>query len=242
MLVIPAIDLKEGRCVRLRQGRMEEETVYSSSPAKVAAQWKGAGAEWIHVVDLDGAVAGSPMNVEAVKEIRAAVDIPLQVGGGIRDLGGIEEWLTVGIERVILGTAATEDPSVVKEACQRYPGRIAVGIDAREGEVMVRGWLEGTSRKAVDLAQEMEGIGVTVIIFTDISRDGVGGGINLVQAKKVAEAIHTPLIVSGGVGTLEDIKAVKELAPLGVTGVITGRALYEGTVDLAEAIRVAKGG
>ena len=228
--------------MRLRQGRMEEETVYSSAPAKVAEQWKGAGAEWVHVVDLDGAVAGSPVNIEAVKEIREMVDIPLQLGGGIRDLEGIEEWLSVGIERVILGTAATEDPSVIKEACQRYPGRIAVGIDARKGEVMVRGWLAGTSRRAVDLAKEMEGYGVSVIIFTDISRDGVGGGINLAQAQEVAEAVHTPLIVSGGVGTLEDITAVKALVPSGVIGVITGRALYEGTVDLAEAIIIAKGG
>jgi phosphoribosylformimino-5-aminoimidazole carboxamide ribotide isomerase len=227
--------------VRLRQGRMEEETVYSSSPAEVAKRWKGAGAEWIHVVDLDGAVAGSPMNVEAVREIRRAVDIPLQLGGGIRDLGGIEEWLAVGIERVILGTAATEDPSVIKEACRRYPGRIAVGIDARGGEVMIRGWLTATSRRTVDLAKEMEGYGVAVIIITDINRDGVGGGINLVQAHEVAEAVNTPLIVSGGIGSLEDIRAVKELSPLGVEGVITGRALYEGAVDLAEAIKVAKG-
>ena len=227
--------------MRLRQGRMEEETVYSSSPAEVAKRWKGAGAEWIHVVDLDGAVAGSPMNVEAVREIRRAVDIPLQLGGGIRDLGGIEEWLAVGIERVILGTAATEDPSVIKEACRRYPGRIAVGIDARGGEVMIRGWLTATSRRTVDLAKEMEGYGVAVIIITDINRDGVGGGINLVQAHEVAEAVNTPLIVSGGIGSLEDIRAVKELSPLGVEGVITGRALYEGAVDLAEAIKVAKG-
>lgn len=221
---------------------MEEETVYSPEPKKVAAQWKDAGAEWIHVVDLDGALAGSPVNVEAVKEIREMIDIPLQLGGGIRDLVAIEEWLSVGIERVILGTAAAEDPSVIKEGCQRYPGRIAVGIDAHEGEVMVRGWLSGTSRRAVDLAKEMEGYGVSVIIFTDISRDGIGGGINLVQAKEVAQAISTPLIVSGGVGTLEDITAVKSLVPSGVIGVITGRALYEGTVDLAEAIRVAKRG
>jgi phosphoribosylformimino-5-aminoimidazole carboxamide ribotide isomerase len=227
--------------VRLRQGRMEEETVYSSSPAEVAKRWKGAGAEWIHVVDLDGAVAGSPMNVEAVREIRRAVDIPLQLGGGIRDLGGIEEWLAVGIERVILGTAATEDPSVIKEACRRYPGRVAVGIDARGEEVMIRGWLTATSRRTVDLAQEMEGYGVAVIIITDISRDGVGGGTNLVQAQEVARAVNTPLIVSGGIGSLEDIRAVKELSPLGVEGVITGRALYEGAVDLAEAIKVAKG-
>lgn len=242
MLVIPAIDLKGGQCVRLRQGRMEEETVYSSEPKKVAARWEGAGAELIHVVDLDGAVAGCPVNVEAVKEIRTAVNIPLQLGGGIRNLGSIEEWLSVGIERVILGTAAAEVPSVIKEACQRYPGRIAVGIDAREGEVMVRGWLSGTSRRAVDLAKEMEGYGVSAIIFTDINRDGIGGGINLVQAKEVAQAVNTPLIVSGGVGTLEDIRAVKALVPSGVMGVITGRALYEGALDLAEAIRVAKGG
>jgi phosphoribosylformimino-5-aminoimidazole carboxamide ribotide isomerase len=221
---------------------MDEETVYSPEPRKVAERWEGAGAEWIHVVDLDGAVAGSPVNVEAVKEIRETVDILLQLGGGIRDLVAIEEWLSVGIERVILGTAAAEDPSVIKEACRRYPGRIAVSIDAREGEVMVRGWLSGTSRRAVDLAKEMEGYGVSAIIFTDISRDGIGGGINLVQAKEVAQAVSTPLIVSGGVGALEDIRAVKALVPSGVIGVITGRALYEGALDLAEAIRVAKGG
>lgn len=228
--------------MRLRQGRMEKETVYSLSPGQVAARWKGAGAEWIHVVDLDGAVAGYPVNIEAVKEIRAAVDIPLQLGGGIRGLESIEAWLAVGIERVILGTVAAQDPSVVKEACHRYPDRIAVGIDAREGEVRIKGWLAGTSRRVVDLAKEMEGYGVAVIIFTDISRDGVGGGINLIQAKEVARAVDTPLIVSGGVETLDDIRAVKELVPLGVAGVITGRALYEGTMDLAEAIRVAKEG
>jgi len=227
--------------VRLRQGRMEDETVYSLEPDKVAAQWKAAGAEWIHVVDLDGAVTGVPVNVEAVKAIRAAVGIPLQLGGGIRDLEAIDEWISVGIERVVLGTAATEDPSMIKEACRRYPDRIAVGIDAREGEVLVRGWLTGTSRQAVDVAREMEAYGAAVIIFTDISRDGMGGGINLVQAREVAQAVNIPLIVSGGVGALEDIRAAKALAPSGVVGVITGRALYEGTVDLAEAIRVAKG-
>ena len=242
MLVIPAIDLKEGRCVRLRQGRMEEETVYSPEPGKVAARWWAAGAEWIHVVDLDGAVAGSPVNVEAVQEIQRAVDIPLQLGGGIRNLAAIEEWLSVGIERVILGTAAIEEPSVIKEACRRYPGRIAVGIDAREGEVMVRGWLAGASRQAPNMAKEMEAFGVAVIIFTYISRDGMGGGINLVQAKEVAQAVKTPLIVAGGVAAVEDIRAVRDLVSYGVVGVITGRALYEGTVDLAEAIRVAKGG
>ena len=240
MLVIPAIDLKGGRCVRLRLGRMEEETIYCPEPAKVATRWKAAGAEWMHVVDLDGAVAGTSVNSEAIKAIRKAVDIPLQLGGGIRDLVAIEGWLSMGIDRVILGTVATEEPSVIKEACHRYPGRIAVGIDSREGEVMVHGWRGRTSRGAVDLASEMEGYGVAVIIFTDISRDGVGGGINLVQAKEVGQAVKIPLIVSGGVATLEDIRAVKGLAPYGVAGVITGRALYEGALDLAEAIKAAK--
>jgi phosphoribosylformimino-5-aminoimidazole carboxamide ribotide isomerase len=241
MLVIPAIDLKGGRCVRLRQGRMDEETIYSAEPGKVAQQWKTAGAEWIHVVDLDGAVAGKPANIEAIKAIRDAVAILLQLGGGIRDLETIEGWLSKGIDRVILGTVATEDPSVVKEACRRYPGRIAVGIDSRAGEVMVQGWRARASRPAIDLAKEMEGYGVAAIIMTDISRDGVGGGINLAQAKEVAQAIRTPLIVSGGVATLADIRAARALAPYGVVGVITGRALYEGTLDLAEAIRAAQG-
>jgi phosphoribosylformimino-5-aminoimidazole carboxamide ribotide isomerase len=241
MLVIPAIDLKGGRCVRLRQGRMEEETIYSAEPAKVATQWQAAGAEWIHVVDLDGAVTAKPVNSEAVKAIRKAVTIPLQLGGGIRGLETIETWLSAGIDRVVLGTAAAQDPSVIKEACRRYPGRIAVGIDSRGGKVMVQGWRAQASRTTGDLAQEMEGYGVAVIILTDISRDGVGGGINLAQAKEMGRAIKTPLIVSGGIATLADIKAVKELVPYGVIGVITGRALYEGTLDLAEAIQAAQG-
>jgi phosphoribosylformimino-5-aminoimidazole carboxamide ribotide isomerase len=220
---------------------MEEETVYSAEPALVAAQWQAAGAEWIHVVDLDGAVTGAPVNVEAVKAIRNAVTISLQLGGGIRGLEAVEGWLSAGIDRVVLGTAATQNPAVIKEACRRYPGRIAVGIDAREGEVMVQGWRAGTSRNATDLATEMERYGAAVIIFTDIKRDGVGSGINLIQATEVAQAIKIPLIVSGGVGALEDIRAVKNLASYGVIGVITGRAIYEGTLDLAEAIRAAKG-
>jgi phosphoribosylformimino-5-aminoimidazole carboxamide ribotide isomerase len=242
MLVIPAIDLKGGRCVRLRQGRMEEETIYSAEPAKVAAQWQTAGAEWIHVVDLDGAVTGKPVNIEAVKAIRKAVPVPLQLGGGIRDLETVERWLAAGIDRVVLGTVAAQDPSVIKEACRRYPGRIAVGIDSQAGKVMVQGWRAQSSRTTVDLAEEMEGYGVATIILTDISRDGVGGGINLAQAKEVAQAIKTPLIVSGGVATLADIKAVKALAPYGVIAVITGRALYEGTLDLAAAIQAAQVG
>jgi phosphoribosylformimino-5-aminoimidazole carboxamide ribotide isomerase len=240
MLVIPAIDLKGGHCVRLRQGRMEEATVYSADPAATAAQWQAAGAGWIHVVDLDGAVTGAPVNGEAVQAIRQAVTIPLQLGGGIRDLTAIEHWLSVGIERVVLGTAAVKSPAVIAEACRRYPKRIAVGIDSRERAVMVKGWRAQTARTAVDLAREMEGYGVAVIILTDISRDGVGGGVNLDQAKEVAAAISTPLIVSGGVATLADILAVKALTSFGVIGVITGRALYEGTLDLAAAIKAAQ--
>jgi phosphoribosylformimino-5-aminoimidazole carboxamide ribotide isomerase len=228
--------------VRLRQGRMEEETVYSTEPSRVAVQWQQAGAERIHVVDLDGAVTGKPVNREAVQAIRKAVTIPLQLGGGIRDLEAIAAWLSAGIDRVVLGTVAALDPMVIKEACLRFPGRIAVGIDAQAGKVMVQGWRAESSRTAVDLAQEMAGYGVEAIILTDISRDGVGGGINLAQAKEVAQAIDPPLIVSGGITTLADIKAVKELVPYGVSGVITGRALYEGTLDLAEAIRAAQGG
>jgi phosphoribosylformimino-5-aminoimidazole carboxamide ribotide isomerase len=240
MLVIPAIDLKGGCCVRLRQGRMEEETVYSAEPAKVATQWQTAGAEWIHVVDLEGAVTGKPVNIEAIKAIRDAVAVPLQLGGGIRDLETIDAWVTAGIDRVVLGTVAAQDPSVIKEACRRYPGRIAVGIDSQAGKVLVQGWRAQAVRRAIDLAKEMEGYGVAIIILTDISRDGVGGGINLAQAKEMGRAIKTPLIVSGGIATLADIKAAKELAPYGVIGVITGRALYEGTLDLAEAIRAAQ--
>ena len=219
---------------------MEEETVYSAEPAQVAAQWQAAGAEWIHVVDLDGAMVGAPVNIEPVKAIRKTVTIPLQLGGGIRDLEAIEGWLSAGIDRVVLGTVAAQDPSVIKEACRRYPGRIAVGIDSRRGKVMVQGWRQRAASRAIDLAKEMEGYGVAAIILTDISRDGVGGGINLAQAKEVAQTIKTPLIVSGGVSSLADIKAVKELTPYGVIGVITGRALYEGTLDLAEAIRAAQ--
>lgn len=219
---------------------MEEETVYSAEPAQVATRWQAAGAAWIHLVDLDGAVTGKPVNIEAVTAIRKAVTIHLQLGGGIRDLEAVEGWLFAGIDRVVLGTVAAQDPSVIKEACRRYPGRIAVGIDAQGGKVLVHGWRQRAARRAIDLAKEMEGYGMAVIIFTDISRDGVGGGINVAQAKEVAQAIKTPLIVSGGVSSLADIKAVKQLAPYGVIGVITGRALYEGTLDLAEAIRTAQ--
>ena len=242
VLVIPAIDLKDGRCVRLRQGRMQEETVYSSEPAEAAARWEMAGAQWIHVVDLDGAVAGRRVNSKAVGEIRRQVRIPLQLGGGIRDLDAIEEWLSRGIDRVILGTVANENPGLVTEACHRYPGKIAVGIDARDGQVMVQGWRTETPQPAAALAREMASRNVAVIIFTDIERDGMGTGINVERTRELAQAIETPVIASGGVATLEDIKKVKALVPFGVIGVITGRALYDGTLDLSEAIRVAAEG
>lgn len=241
MLVIPAIDLKGGRCVRLRQGRMEDETVYSEEPAMVAVKWVEAGAEWIHLVDLDGAVAGRAVNREAVLAIRKAVGCRLQLGGGIRGIDAIAYWLGSGIDRVILGTAAAKAPTLVAEACRLWPGRVAVGIDALHGEVMVKGWQEGAARLAVDLAKEMQGYGVAAIILTDVGRDGVGGGINEELAKEVGSVVDTPIIVSGGIATLADIKVAMRLSSYGVIGVITGRAIYEGTLDLAEAIQVARG-
>jgi phosphoribosylformimino-5-aminoimidazole carboxamide ribotide isomerase len=240
MLVIPAIDVKKGHCVRLRQGRMAEETVYSANPAAVAERWEAAGAEWIHVVDLDGAAAGVRVNADAVRAIRQAVSLPLQLGGGIRDMGAIEDWLNAGIDRVILGTAACENPTLVTEACGQFAGKIAVGIDTRDGTVMVRGWQRATARRAVEMAAEMQERGASVVIVTDISRDGMRTGINLDQTRDVAEAITVPVIASGGVATLDDIRSIKELSSAGVIGVITGRALYDGSLDLGEAIRVMR--
>ena len=239
-LVIPAIDLKGGRCVRLRQGRMEEETVYSSDPVAVAKRWEEAGASWIHAVDLDGALEGRSVNEEAVREILKGVGCKVQLGGGIRDLEAIERWLSVGVKRVVLGTVACERPEVVREAVLEFGERIAVGIDAKEGEVMVRGWTKGAGRSALDLAKEMEGYGVSLIVYTDVKRDGMGTGLNLKEAERMARELSIPLILSGGASSLEEIRRARELSPLGVKGVIVGRALYEGLLDLKEAIRVAQ--
>jgi phosphoribosylformimino-5-aminoimidazole carboxamide ribotide isomerase len=241
MLIIPAIDLKEGRCVRLEQGEMERETVFSLHPARVAEQWKSQGAERLHLVDLDGAFAGQPKNKEAVREIRAAVDLPLELGGGIRTLAVIEEYLTLGVDQVIIGTAAYTPGDFLAHACRVFPGRVAVGIDARHGNVAIKGWAEQTQMSAVDLAKRCEQDGVTTLIYTDIHRDGMLTGVNISATRAFAQAVSIPVIASGGVVSVEDVVKLRPLEKDGVAGVIIGKALYAGTIDLSEAIRAARG-
>lgn len=240
MIIFPAIDLKEGKCVRLEQGLMEKDTVYSDNPAAMARHWQDEGGEFLHLVDLDGAFAGVPKNKAAIEAIVAAVDIPTELGGGIRDLETIEAYLKLGIDRVILGTVAKENPALVAEACRSFPGQIVVGIDAKNGQVAVRGWAEVTEKKATELAREMEGFGVTAIIYTDIARDGMMQGPNLAATRALAEAISIPVIASGGVSCLDDIRNLLEIEPYGVAGVITGKAIYSGSLDLREAVALTK--
>jgi len=241
MQVIPAIDIKEGRCVRLRQGKMTEETVYAVNPVEVAKRWEQAGARLLHVVDLDGAVGGAPKNQRVIHDIATAVSIPLQVGGGIRDLKTIENYRASGIHRVILGTAVVQQRTLIVEACQRFPKAILAGIDAMDGRVAVDGWKTVTQEKATDLAKDLEGIGLAAIVYTDIKRDGMLSGPNLDAIRQLIECVSTPVIASGGVTTLEDLKSLKKLEPLGLSGAIIGKALYAGTLDLAEALSVAEG-
>lgn len=241
MIVIPAIDLKDGKCVRLEQGLMERDTVFSDNPGAQARAWQDQGAELLHIVDLDGAFAGEPKNRAAIEAIVSAVSIPTQLGGGIRDIATIEAYLALGISRVIIGTAAQRNPELVKEACLKFPGRIVVGIDARDGMVAVQGWAEVTGITAVELARKFEGFGVAAIIYTDISRDGMLQGPNLEATRQLAESINIPVIASGGLSTLQDIRDLMTIEPAGVTGVITGKAIYTGAINLAEAIRTGKG-
>ncbi|MCK4536221.1 MAG: 1-(5-phosphoribosyl)-5-[(5-phosphoribosylamino)methylideneamino]imidazole-4-carboxamide isomerase [Desulfuromonadales bacterium] len=240
MIVIPAIDLKEGKCVRLEQGLMEKDTVYSDDPAAMARHWQDEGGELLHLVDLDGAFAGVPKNREAIRAIVAAVDIPTELGGGIRDLATIKAYLELGIDRVILGTVAKENPALVNEACRQFPGHIVVGIDAKGGKVAVRGWAEVTEKLAVDLAREMEGFGVSAIIYTDIARDGMMQGPNLEATKTLAEAISIPVIASGGVSSIEDIRNLITIEASGIEGVITGKAIYTGSLNLREAVALTR--
>jgi len=240
MIVLPAIDLKAGQCVRLEQGLMEKDTVYSDDPAAMARHWQDEGGEFLHLVDLDGAFAGVPKNREAIEAIVAAVDIPTELGGGIRDLATIEAYLKLGISRVILGTVAKENPELVAEACRRFPGQIVVGIDAKNGLVAVRGWAEVTEKKAIDLAREMEAFGVTAIIYTDIARDGMMQGPNLEATAALAEAISIPVIASGGVSSLDDIRNLLQIEASGIEGVITGKAIYNGALSLREAVALTK--
>ncbi|MBD1400653.1 1-(5-phosphoribosyl)-5-[(5-phosphoribosylamino)methylideneamino]imidazole-4-carboxamide isomerase [Pelovirga terrestris] len=241
MIILPAIDLKDGRCVRLEQGLMDKDTVYHDDPAAQARIWQEQGGEYLHIVDLDGAFAGVPKNREAIQAIVAAIDIPAELGGGIRDLATIEAYLELGIERVILGTVAKENPALVQEACRLFPGRIVVGIDAKEGLVAIRGWADVTEKKATELAKEMEGFGVAAIIYTDIARDGMMQGPNIEATKALAESICIPVIASGGVSSLADIRNLLAIEASGVSGVITGKAIYTGALDLRAAVALTKG-
>lgn len=242
MIVIPAIDLKGGNCVRLEQGEMHRDTVFSDNPAQQALTWQEAGAELLHLVDLDGAFAGIPKNKAAIEAIIKAITIPAQLGGGIRDIATIEAYLSLGLSRVIIGTAAQRNPQLVIEACQKFPGQIVVGIDAKNGMVAVQGWAELTNISAVDLAKKFEDCGVAAIIYTDISRDGMMGGPNLEATKSLAEAISIPVIASGGVSSLKDIENLMAIEASGVTGAITGKAIYTGAINLREAIDLTKRG
>lgn len=236
MILYPAIDLKGGQCVRLVQGDMSRATVFNADPAAQARDFAGAGCRWLHLVDLDGAFAGRPMNAEAVEAIVAAVAIPCQLGGGIRDRATVEAWLGRGIARIILGTAALKNPALVREACRAHPGRIVVGIDARGGRVATEGWAEVSEMTATELARRFEDAGVAAIVYTDIDRDGVLAGVNATATAALARAVSVPVIASGGVASLADLEALLAVERDGVAGVISGRALYDGRLDLAAAL------
>jgi phosphoribosylformimino-5-aminoimidazole carboxamide ribotide isomerase len=239
MKIIPAVDIKQGKCVRLLQGRMEDTTLYSDDPVKMAQQWESLGGELIHVIDLDGAFAKEVKNFKSIKDILSQIKIPIQVGGGIRDIHTIEMYIHAGVSRVIIGSVALYDPTFVKNACKNFPGKIVVGIDARDGMVAVEGWSKTSKTKAIDLAKEFESCGVAAINFTDIHRDGMQTGPNIEETAALADAVSIPIVASGGVSTIEDIKNLLKIENKGVTGVITGRALYEKTLDLKEAIKIS---
>ncbi|HTH95972.1 MAG TPA: 1-(5-phosphoribosyl)-5-[(5-phosphoribosylamino)methylideneamino]imidazole-4-carboxamide isomerase [Stellaceae bacterium] len=242
MILYPAIDLKDGRCVRLLRGDMTAATVFAAAPADQARQFEEAGFRWLHLVDLNGAFAGKPVNSDAVEAILGAVSIPVQLGGGIRDHATIDYWLERGVRRVILGTVALSDPELVRSACKRHPGRIVVGIDARNGMVAVEGWARTSTVKALDLALRFEDAGVAAIIYTDIDRDGALGGVNAEATADLAFALTTPVIASGGVASLADLANLKDLAGKGIEGAIVGRALYDGRIDPAAAIALMRSG
>lgn len=239
MIIFPAIDLRNGKCVRLVQGELDKETVFSDNPVEMAKSWEAQGATFLHLVDLDGAFAGKPQNLEIIKEIVTAISIPVQLGGGIRSLDTIEEVLNAGVNRVILGTVAIKNPTMVQQACAKYPGRIVVGIDSKQGKVAVEGWGETSTETTVELANKMKDMGIQRIIFTDISKDGMLEGPNLASTKELALQTGLKIIASGGVSSIEDIKALKELEIAGVEGVIVGKALYTEAIKLTEAIKIA---
>ena len=241
MLIIPAIDLKDGHCVRLKQGAMDQATVFSDDPAAMARHWLAQGARRLHLVDLNGAFAGKPKNEEAIKAIVAAVgeDVPVQLGGGIRDLDTVERYIDDGISYVIIGTAAVKTPGFLHEACDAFPGHVMVGLDAKDGKVAVEGWSKITGHDVIDLAKRFEGYGVEAVIYTDIGRDGMLTGVNVEATQRLAQALSIPVIASGGVTNIEDVKALSAVARDGIVGAITGRAIYQGTLDFAQAQTLA---
>ncbi len=243
MLLIPAIDLKDGRCVRLKQGDLTDETVYSDDPAEVARRWVDAGAQRLHLVDLNGAVAGKPRNEAAIRAIVEAVgsEVPVQLGGGIRSLETIERYLDGGLSFVIIGTAAVKNPGFLHDACSAFPGQVIVGLDARDGKVATDGWSKLTRHDVVDLARKFEGYGIEGIVYTDIGRDGMLTGVNIEATVRLAQAVTVPVIASGGAGSLEDIDRLMAVESEGIEGVILGRALYEGTLDFGAALARANG-
>jgi len=242
MVIIPAIDLKDGQCVRLRQGLMEDSTVFSEEPVAMARRWVEAGCRRLHLVDLNGAFAGEPVNGEVVAAIAAAwPELPIQIGGGIRNLETIEHYVRAGVSYVIIGTRAVKDPAFVAEACAAFPGRIIVGLDAKDGLVATDGWAEVSTLRADDLARRFESDGVSAIVYTDIARDGMMQGVNVEATLAMARASSIPVIASGGITNLDDIRALNAVASEGICGAITGRAIYEGTLDVAEAQRLCDG-
>ncbi len=240
MILFPAIDLKNGQCVRLEQGDMARATVFNLDPAAQARSFAAQGFEYLHVVDLDGAFAGKPVNAQAVEAMLKAVTMPVQLGGGIRDIGTVEAWLAKGVARVIIGTAAVRDPELVKAAARKYPGRIAVGLDARDGKVAVEGWAETSQVTALEIAQRFEDAGVAAIIFTDISRDGLLKGLNLEATIALADHIAIPVIASGGLASIDDVKAMLQPKAKKLAGAIAGRALYDGRLDPAAALKLIR--
>ncbi len=240
MILIPAIDLKDGQCVRLRQGRMEDDTVFSNNPVEMAGHWYDAGARRLHLVDLNGAFEGKPVNGEIIQEItKTYPDLPVEIGGGIRTVETVEAYLEAGVAYVIIGTKAVEDPDFVTELCKQFSGNIIVGLDAMDGKVAIKGWAEVSDVDLFDLSRRFEGDGVDAIIYTDISRDGMMQGANVENTTKLAQAINIPVIASGGIHDLGDVEAICKVAHYGISGAITGRAIYEGTLDFAEGQKLA---
>ena len=240
LIVIPAIDLKGGRCVRLKQGRMSDETVFSDVPEEMAVKWYEKGAERLHIVDLDGAVQGKPVNRDAIRRIVEAIPVPVELGGGIRDLATLEAYFELGVRYLILGTVAYKDPGFAESACKAFPGRIILGIDSRGDRVAVEGWTEEVDLSPVNMARQFEEAGVSAIIYTDIHRDGMQTGPNVAATRALAGAVKTPVIASGGISGILDVSNIKTLSEDGVIGMITGRALYDGSLDLTEAINLCK--